>query len=101
MPAYIIAQLRFKNRARYDSYQSRFWSVFKQFDGQLLVASETPTVAEGKWAFDKIVMLAFPDATSASRFQNSKAYQEIAVDRKAGADAVVLIVDGPDFLAER
>ena len=32
--------------------------------------------------------------SAAQEFQNSPEYQEIAVDRKAGADAVVLTVRG-------
>jgi uncharacterized protein (DUF1330 family) len=36
----------------------------------------------------------FPDATAAREFQNSPEYREISVDRKAGADAIVLTVRG-------
>jgi uncharacterized protein (DUF1330 family) len=40
------------------------------------------------------VVLQFPDRAAAMEFQESADYAEIAVDRKAGADAVVLMVDG-------
>lgn len=49
---------------------------------------------EGDWPRDKVVIMEFPDAEAAREFQESPEYQAIAVDRKAGADAVVLTVRG-------
>src|SRR5436189_6345378 len=89
---YIIAQLKFTERERYDRYQSRFFGVFKNFRGRLLVADEHPVVLEGDWPRDKVVIMEFPDDAAAQEFQNSPEYQEISVDRKAGADAIVLTV---------
>jgi uncharacterized protein (DUF1330 family) len=91
---YIIAQLKFTERARYDRYQSRFMDVFRNFNGRLLVANEHPVVLEGEWPRDKVVIMEFPDAESARRFQESPEYEAIAVDRKAGADAIVMTVRG-------
>jgi uncharacterized protein (DUF1330 family) len=39
-------------------------------------------------------VLEFPDQAAAMEFQESPEYAEIAVARKAGADAVVIIVRG-------
>jgi uncharacterized protein (DUF1330 family) len=91
---YIIAHLKFTQRERYDRYQSRFMGVFKNFNGKLLVADEHPVVLEGDWPRDKVVIMEFADTESAQEFQESRAYQEIAVDRKAGADAIVMTVRG-------
>jgi len=91
---YIIAQLKFTERARYDRYQSRFFGVFNNFRGKLLAADEHPVVLEGEWPRDKVVIMEFPDAEAAREFQESPEYQAIAIDRKAGADAVVLTVRG-------
>ena len=92
MSVYIIAQLKFTERERYDRYQSRFMGV--SFKGKLLVADEHPVVLEGDWPRDKVVIMEFPDAEAAREFQESPEYQAISVDRKAGADAVVLTVRG-------
>ena len=94
MTVYVIAQLRFTDRAAYDRYQARFWDVFRQFDGRLLVADEQPTVLEGRWDREKVVIMSFPDEAAARRFTEAPAYREIAKDRKAGADAVVLRAKG-------
>jgi len=40
------------------------------------------------------VIMEFPDDAAAQEFQNSPEYQEISVDRKAGADAIVLTMRG-------
>jgi len=92
MSVYIIAQLKFTEREHYDRYQSRFMGVFRKFRGKLLVADERPVVLEGDWPRDKVVIMEFPDAEAAREFHESPEYREIAVDRKAGADAVVLSV---------
>ena len=92
MSVYIIAQLKFNQREIYDRYQSHFFDVFKNFNGKLLVADEHPVLLEGEWPRDKVVIMEFPDDAAAQEFQNSPEYQEISVDRKAGADAIVLTV---------
>lgn len=94
MSAYLVVQLRFTDRAAYDRYQAGFRDVFKQFNGRILAADEHPLTVEGHWDREKIVILEFPDADSADAFSNSPEYELIARDRKAGADAVVLRVQG-------
>jgi len=94
MSVYIIAQLKFTRPELYDRYQSRFADVFRKFKGKVLAADEHPVVTEGNWGRDKVVILEFPDDAAAQEFQTSPEYQEIAVDRKAGADAIVLTVRG-------
>ena len=94
MTVYVIAQLKFTHRELYNRYQSRFADVFRKFKGKLLVADEHPVVTEGSWERDKVVIMEFPDDATAQEFQTSPEYQEIAVDRKAGADAIVFTVRG-------
>ena len=94
MSVYIIAQLKFTHRELYDRYQARFLDVFRKFKGRLLVADEQPEMLEGPFERDKVVVLEFADHAAALEFQGSAEYAEIAADRKAGADAVVLMVRG-------
>ncbi len=90
MSIFIVAQLKFKHRDRYNRYRAKFADVFRKFRGRLVVADEHPTVLEGQDGPDKIVILEFPDERAALEFHNSAEYQEISVDRKAGADGLVL-----------
>src|SRR5882757_5592938 len=94
MTAYVIAQLKMTDRSAYDRYQARFFEVFKQFRGRLLAADEQPIVLEGDWDCDKLVMMSFPDEASFREWEQSPGYREISRDRKAGAQAVILLVKG-------
>ena len=94
MTVYVIVQLKMTNRAAYDRYQARFFDVFRKFSGRLLSADENPTVIEGRWERDKVVLMSFPDEAAFRAWANSPDYLEISRDRKAGAEAVVLLVKG-------
>jgi uncharacterized protein (DUF1330 family) len=94
MPVYSIAQLKFTDIEAYRRYQKAFPAVFAKFNAKVLVADEAPRVLEGDWPRDKIVILEFPDEAEAIRFGSSSEYQAIAKDRKAGADAVVVMAKG-------
>jgi uncharacterized protein (DUF1330 family) len=94
MTVYVLAQLKFTDRTAYNRYQACFMSVLRQFTGRLLAADEHPQVLEGEWRRDKVVLLSFSDDTAFHLWSESSEYQEILKDRKAGADAVVLLVRG-------
>lgn len=94
MPAYLLAQLKFKDRDAYGRYLAAFPAVFGQFEGEVLVADAWPQVLEGEWPHDKVVLLKFADEAAALRFRDSDAYQAISEDRRAGADTVALLLAG-------
>lgn len=91
---YAIAQLKITDRTAYNRYQQRFISVMKQFKGRVLAADEHPHIVEGQWDREKVVLLEFPDEAAFREWAESPEYVEIARDRKAGSDAVVLLVQG-------
>ena len=94
MTVYVIVQLKMIDRAAYDRYQARFFDVFKKFNGRLLSADENPTILEGGWDRDKLVLMSFPDEAAFQAWANSPEYLEISKDRKAGAEGVVLLAKG-------
>jgi uncharacterized protein (DUF1330 family) len=94
MTVYVIVQLKMIDRAAYDRYQARFFGVFKKFQGRLLSADESPEIQEGSWDRDKVVLMSFPDESAYRAFADSPEYQEISKDRKAGANAIVLLAKG-------
>jgi uncharacterized protein (DUF1330 family) len=94
MAIYVIAQIKFTKEELYRRYQARFFDVFKQFKGRLLVADEKPVVLDGAWPHDKVVVMEFPDQAEAERFIYSPAYEEISKDRIAGSEVVSLMVKG-------
>ncbi len=94
MTVYLIAQLKFTKRELYDRYSAAFPAVFRKFKGTLLVSDENVKVLDGKWERDKLVIMSFPDEDAAMEFRTSREYQEIAADRRAGADGIVLMAKG-------
>lgn len=94
MTVYAVAQLRFTDRTAYDRYQAAFMEVFAEYSGTLLAADDSPRVIEGEWTGDKVVLMSFPDEAEFLRWADSPEYQQISVDRRAGADTVVLLVHG-------
>lgn len=94
MSVYAIAQLKITDRAAYDRYQAKFMGVMKRFQGRVLAADESPRIVEGAWDRDKVVLLSFPDEAAFREWADSPEYQEISKDRKAGSEAVVLLVKG-------
>jgi uncharacterized protein (DUF1330 family) len=89
-----LAQLTITDYAAYDRYQQRFMGVMKKFKDRLLAADEHPQVIEGKWDREKVVLLEFPDEPAFHQWAESPEYLEIAKDRHAGSNAVVLLVRG-------
>ncbi|MGJ5206608.1 DUF1330 domain-containing protein [Bradyrhizobium sp. HKCCYLR20261] len=94
MNVYVVVQLKMTDRAAYDRYQARFFDVFRKFSGRLLAADEAPVLIEGDWDGDKVVLMSFPDANDFRAWAESPEYREIARDREAGAQSVVLLVQG-------
>ena len=94
MSVYAIAQLKITDRATYDRYVGKFMDVMKLFQGRVLAADEEPQVIEGEWDWDKVVLLSFPHEKAFRDWAESPEYQEISRDRKAGSEAVVLLVKG-------
>src|SRR6266404_5979042 len=94
MTVYAIVQFKMTDRAAHDRYQARFFGVFKKFGGRLLSADEHPAVLEGVWDRDKLVLISFPDEAAFHAWADSPEYLEISKDRKAGAQAIVLLAKG-------
>lgn len=94
MTVYAIASLKFTDRAAYDRYQARFMDVFVRYSGTLLAADESPQVLEGETDRQKVVLMSFPDEAAFRAWADSPEYQEISVDRRAGADTVVMLING-------
>jgi uncharacterized protein (DUF1330 family) len=94
MTVYVIAQLKFTDRAAYDRYAGKFTGAMKGFNGRLLVSDEAPKVIEGNWERDKVVLISFPDEAAYREWAESPGYQEISKDRRAGAGTLSLLVKG-------
>lgn len=94
MSCYLVGRIAIHDPERYGRYAAAFMPVLKQYGGRLLVSEARPEAMEGDWDGRKLVVLAFPDRAAAVRWAESPEYREIAQDRLAGSDAVVLLAEG-------
>ena len=95
MAVYALAQLNIHDRERYGRYMSRFMPVLERYNGKLLAADDAPRVLEGQWwDRNKVVLMEFADKDAFRAWASSPEYNEIAEDRKASADVVVLLIKG-------
>jgi uncharacterized protein (DUF1330 family) len=92
--AYVIAQLRIHDPARFDRYVAGFMPVLTKYGGRLVATDGEPEVMEGPWRGDRVVVLAFKDRDAAKAWAASAEYQEIAKDRWAAAETILLLVQG-------
>ncbi len=94
MTVYCLAQISIHDREAYDRYRAGFGAVWARFGGTMLAADETPTVLEGDWPHQKVILMSFPDDASLRAWMDSDGYQEISKDRHAGTTGVALMVRG-------
>lgn len=95
MSVYALAQLRIHDPERYGRYMSRFMPVLEKYNGKLLAADDAPRVLEGQWwDRNKVVLMEFADKDAFRAWASSPEYNEIAEDRRASADVVVLLIKG-------
>jgi uncharacterized protein (DUF1330 family) len=94
MTVYAVAQIAIHDRERYERYVAGFMPVLLRYGGRLLAADEHPTVREGVWPYEKIIVMAFSDRSAFERWAGSPEYREISRDRHAATTGVVLLVHG-------
>ncbi len=96
MTVYVIAQLLITDATFYDRYRTQFNVVVSRYKGTVLAAENSPAVVEGNWKQRKVVLMSFPEEESFLKWWESPEYRTIALDRRGGSDAVILMVKGRD-----
>ena len=94
MTCYIVGRIAIHDRQAYGRYAAAFMPVLKAHGGRLLVSEETPEPLEGEWDGRKLVVLAFPVRETAQGWMDSPEYRQIAEDRLAGSDGIVVLAEG-------
>ena len=93
VPAYAVAHLR--NVVMGDdvvTYLGAIDATLAPFRGRLVLHGGEVEVLEGHWSGD-LVMIEFPDRTSAKAWYTSDAYQAILPLRRENADGEVILID--------
>jgi len=94
MAAYAVAHLRdVKIGAEIVEYLKRIDATLAPFGGHYVVHGVRPTVLEGDWQGDLIV-IGFPDRARAEAWYKSPAYREIIALRRNNSAGEVVLGDG-------
>jgi uncharacterized protein (DUF1330 family) len=94
MSGYIIALIEIHDRDEYKKYQEGFWEIFSQYNAEILVVEEAPTVLEGDWPYTRTVVIRFSDENEAKRWYESERYQTLAQHRFRAAKTNLILAKG-------
>jgi uncharacterized protein (DUF1330 family) len=94
MPAYLIADVRVKDAARFEDYRARVPAVIAAHGGRYLVRAGAITPKEGAMPVQRLVILEFPTMEAAQRFYASDDYAPLLKLRLETADSQVILVEG-------
>jgi uncharacterized protein (DUF1330 family) len=94
MPAYLIALEVINDREEFDKYRSLVHGVLEKYEGKIIVANEDVEVLEGKWPYNKTVVIRFPSMEQAKGWYHSEEYQKIIQHRLASTETDLIFVEG-------
>ena len=94
MTAYAVAHLRSVDQnAEIVDYLHRIDATLDPFEGRFVVHGVLPEVLEGDWP-GVLVVIGFPDLTTARAWYDSPGYQEILPLRTRNSDGTAFLIDG-------
>ena len=94
MNYYFIAQIRIKNENEYQRYIDKSGDIFSKYKGEYLSVDNEPVILEGKWDYNRTVLIKFCSKTDFDDWYNSDEYQEIIKYRLASADCDTVLIKG-------
>lgn len=94
MPAYVIADIRVTDPAKFETYVSPAVASMAPFNGRLIAASEAAEILDGGPAPERMVIIEFPDADAARRWYRSAEYQAALPIRLASTEGRLFLIEG-------
>jgi uncharacterized protein (DUF1330 family) len=94
LSTYFIAQITIHDRDQYREYEEGFDKVIEGYDGKVLAVDDRPTVLEGTWHWNRVVVIRFSSPDEARRWYDSEAYRTLARIRHQSSDATILLAEG-------
>jgi uncharacterized protein (DUF1330 family) len=94
MPAYIIVDVKVRDRESYERYKLLASSAVAAFGGRYLVRGGQTETLEGGWKPSRFVILEFPTTDRARAWWASQEYGPAKALRQACADTEMLLVEG-------
>ena len=94
MPAYLVSDLVVRDYAAFEIYRTRAAASIHAFGGRYLVRGGQIRVLEGQRHPSMMVIVEFPDATTANRWYASPEYAAALEMRDQALERSLVLVDG-------
>lgn len=94
MAAYLIADISVHNAKKFNEYLSRMPEFVNKYGGKYLVKGKTPTVIEGNWSPETLVLIEFPSSESLNQFLEDTEVQALFIIRHQSTNSRLIIVNG-------
>lgn len=95
MSTYVIVNVDVKDPTVYEEYKARVPALIRKYGGEYLVRGGNFIIVEGDWKPSRLVMLRFPDITSAQSLFNDPEYQPLKALRQRASKTDIVAVEGP------
>ena len=92
--AYIIANVSVTDPAQYEEYKKLSTIAMQTYGAEVCVRGGRIEVIEGDWQPERLVILRFPSAEQARRFEASPEYARARSARQGAAHMRMLLVEG-------
>lgn len=94
MAAYLIANIRVTDPAKFAEYRDKVAPMIARYGGRYLIRGGAVTPVEGTPGLDRVVVLEFTDMTALQRFYHSADYAPLIALRQSASTGDVALVEG-------
>lgn len=94
MNAYLILDLAIHDLGKFSEYIQKIPAFIKKHSGRYIVQGVKPTVMEGDWKPDRVVVIEFPTREHAKTFLNDPEAQALFKLRHDTTTSKLILVDG-------
>jgi uncharacterized protein (DUF1330 family) len=94
MAAYVIIEIKVRDRDAYREYVEKVRPVVEKHDGRYLCRGGAVTPFSGNWNPERIILIEFPSVEAVFRCFKSEEYGEIAHLRERSTEGRAIIVEG-------
>ncbi len=94
MNAYLILDLTIHDFEIFREYIEKIPIIIKKHSGRYIVQGEEPTVIEGDWKPERVVVIEFPSREKATDFLDDNKSQELFKVRHQSTTSKLILVNG-------
>jgi len=94
MNAYLVLDLTIHEMESFAEYVEKIPAVISNHGGKYAVQGQIPTVLEGDWKPERLVVIEFPSRDNAKEFLADPEAQALFAPRQRSTTSRMLLVDG-------